>query len=262
MENRIERVFKQLRSEGRKAFVPYIMAGYPNLNATAWALKLLQDTGADIVELGVPFTDPVADGPVIQAAADEALKQGVTLKKVIQMVRHYRKEISLPIILMTYYNPVFKMGLEAFFKKAASAGVDGLIVPDLPPEEAGEFIATARKYHIATVFLLAPTSTKERIAHVVRASTGFIYYVSITGITGAKLAAIPAIKKALRGVRAYTEKPICVGFGVKTPEDARAIAEVADGVIVGSSIVKLMVDRPSALKSYLNSLREAIDEVV
>ncbi|RME66837.1 MAG: tryptophan synthase subunit alpha [Nitrospirae bacterium] len=262
MKNRIDERFLRLRGQGRKAFVPYIMAGYPDTEATFNALKLFNDIGADVVELGVPFTDPVADGPVIQAAADEALKKGVTLKRVLKMVKKARRTIEIPIVLMTYYNPVYKMGLESFFMQAHEAGVDGLIVPDLLPDEADDFIKLARGYNISTIFLLAPTSTEKRAKLVVNKSTGFIYYVSITGITGAALKGLSQIKRAVKKLRSMTDKPVCVGFGVKTPSDARAIAEVSDGVIVGSSIVRTMAENPEKLKEYVISLRKAIDEVV
>lgn len=262
MKNRIERRFLELKAEGRKAFVPYIMAGYPDTDATFMALKLFNETGADVVELGVPFTDPVADGPVIQSAADEALRRGITLRKVLKIVKRARRTLDIPIVLMTYYNPVFKMGLEAFFDEARDCGVDGLIVPDLPPDEADDLIKLSRAHNISTIFLLAPTSTEKRIRTVVKNSTGFIYYVSITGITGAALRGVPEIKRAVKKLKEMTDKPVCVGFGVKTPSDAKAIAEVSDGVIVGSSIVKTMTEGPDKLRDYVISLRKAIDEVV
>jgi len=259
MENRIDKTFKTLRQTSQKAFIPYIMAGYPSIDATLDTLKLLQDIKADIVELGVPFTDPVADGPVIQKASDQALRNGITLSKVLKILKRARRHIKLPVVLMSYYNPIFKMGLERFFKLAKESEMDGIIIPDLPPDEAGQLISLARSSAIATIFLLAPTSTEQRIKKVVKTSTGFIYYVSITGITGAKLSSIESIKHSIQRVRNFTDKPICVGFGIKTAAEAKKIASIADGVIVGSSIVKKMENNPDTLREYLISLKEAIN---
>lgn len=181
--NRIEKVFKKLKSQNKKAFIPYIMAGDPSLEKTKEIVLMFEECGADIVELGVPFTDPLADGHTIQRAAERALKNGVTLKKVVALVKNLRQKTKIPLVLMTYYNPVFKYGEERFIADAKDAGVDGAIIPDLPPDEAGGFTRRAKKASIASIFLLAPTSTDERIKKIASASTGFIYYVSITGIT-------------------------------------------------------------------------------
>ncbi len=256
--NRIENLFRELRQRGRKAFIPYIMAGDPSLRRTRELVLLLEGCGADIIELGVPFTDPLADGPVIQRAAERALRRGVTLRKVLQTVAGLRKKTSVPIVLMTYFNPVFRYGLEAFADDAFGAGVDGLIVPDLPPDEARDLIRVARRKGIATIFLLAPTSTEERIRLVSRATTGFVYYVSLTGITGAELPPDSEIVRMIKRIRAVTEKPIAVGFGVKRPEEAKAVAEAADGVVVGSSIVRMINEDAEGLQRYLRSLRRAI----
>jgi len=255
---RIESVFHDLKRRGRKAFIPYIMTGDPSLKKTEELVLLLEDCGADIIELGVPFTDPLADGPTIQMAAERAVRRGVTLRKVLAVVRRLRKKTSVPIVLMTYFNPVFKYGLEAFVDDASGAGVDGLIVPDLPPDEAGDLIRFARARDVSTVFLLAPTSTDERIGLVSRASTGFIYYVSITGITGAALSMDGAMKGMIKKIKSVSGKPVAVGFGVKSPEDAEAVAGISDGVIVGSSIVKMITDNDKGLERYLKSLRRAI----
>ncbi len=256
--NRIEEVFKRLKEKGKKAFIPYIMAGYPSEEDTFNALGLLEEIGADIVELGVPFTDPLADGPVIQAAASEALKNGITLKKVLGIVKKARRHHSIPIVLMTYYNPVFKYGLERFFVDAAKAGVDGMIVPDLPPDEADDFVALAKTHNIATIFLAAPTSTEDRIKLVCNKTTGFVYYVSITGITGSKLTITKEMQKMVSLIKRHTSKAVCIGFGVKKPSQAKEVAQIADGVIVGSSIVKMMASEPERLRKYLISLRKAI----
>jgi tryptophan synthase alpha chain len=254
----IQKTFKRLRREGKKAFIPYVMAGDPDLERTRDFVRLFEECGADIVELGVPFSDPLADGPTIQRASERALQNGVTLRKVIASVRSFRQEIRIPIVLMTYYNPIYKYGMELFVTDARDAGVDGVIIPDLPPDEASEFIRYAQKAHLNSIFLLAPTSNDERIKKVVKASTGFIYYVSITGITGAALLLDGSMEVLLSRIRKHTDKPIAVGFGVSTPEEASLVASVSDGVIVGSAIVKRLQNSPDELKQYLTGLRKAI----
>jgi tryptophan synthase alpha chain len=254
----IKERFRKLKARGKKAFIPYIMAGYPSLEDTKNGLILFEECGADIVELGVPFTDPLADGPIIQRASEMALLQGITLRKVIAFVRVLRPSIRVPLVLMTYYNPVFKYGEEAFVKDAKDAGVDGLIIPDLPPDEAGHLIQYARTESLDTIFLLAPTSNTERIKKVAKASRGFIYYVSVTGITGSRLLLDGSLEMFISGIRKYTDKPIAVGFGVSSPEEASSVSKVSDGVIVGSAIVKRLHESPGDLRGYLISLREAI----
>jgi len=254
----IQKTFRKLKREGKKAFIPYIMAGDPDLERTKDIVHLFEECGADIVELGVPFSDPLADGPTIQQASERALKNGVTLRKVVELVKRLSHEIRIPIVLMTYYNPVFKYGIELFISDAREAGIDGVIIPDLPPDEAAEFIILSKNSHLNTIFLLAPTSTEDRIKKVVKASTGFIYYVSITGITGSDLLLDGSMQVLISNIRKYTDKPIAVGFGVSTPEEASAVAKISDGVIVGSAIVKRLHNAPDELKQYLSSIREAI----
>jgi tryptophan synthase alpha chain len=256
--NRIEKVFKKLKTQNKKAFIPYIMAGDPSLEKTEEIVLMFEECGADIVELGVPFTDPLADGPTIQRAAERALKNGVTLKKIIALVKDLRLKTKIPLVLMTYYNPVFKYGEERFIADAKDAGIDGVIIPDLPPDEAGEFTRLAKNADVASIFLLAPTSTDERIKKVARASTGFIYYVSITGITGAQLLLDGSIEKSINGIRRITDKPVAVGFGVSTPDEAKAVAGVSDGVVIGSAIVKKAQLHLGELREFLLKLREAI----
>ncbi len=256
--NRIEQHLNKLIKQGKKAFIPYIMAGYPDQKTTEQVFSMLEDIGADVVELGVPFSDPLADGPVIQEAADIALKNGITLKKVLSILKGLRKSHTVPVVLMTYYNPVYKYGLRKFFKDASQSGVDGVIIPDLPPDEADELIEYSRKYQMATIFLAAPTSTDERLKLIAERSTGFVYYVSITGITGSKLEITKEMSSMIKKIKKYTKTAVCVGFGVKKPDEARKIAEIADGVIVGSSIVKQMTGDLKKLKSYLTKLRKAI----
>lgn len=258
MLTRIDKTFRRLRSKDKKAFIPYIMAGDPSLEKTKEVVLLFEECGADIVELGVPFSDPLADGPTIQRAAERALKNGVTLRSVIAFVKDMRKVTQVPMVLMTYFNPVFKYGTENFIKDAKDAGVDGVIIPDLPPDEAGDFIHLSKKAALNTIFLLAPTSTEDRIKKVSKASSGFIYYVSITGITGANISLDGSIDMSVSKIRGYTDKPVAVGFGVSTPEEASAVAGISDGVIVGSAIVKRLHESPEGLKNYLVGLREAI----
>jgi tryptophan synthase alpha chain len=255
---RISETFRRLMKKGGKAFIPYVTAGDPSLDKTAEMVHVLEECGADIIELGVPFSDPLADGPTIQRASERALKNGVTLRKVISLVRDLRQSTQVPLVLMTYFNPVFKYGVEDFVGNARVAGVDGVIIPDLPPDEAKNFIRLSRKASLDTIFLLAPTSTDERIRKVSKASSGFIYYVSMTGITGANLSLDGSMETLISSIRKFTDKPIAVGFGVSTPDEASMVSKLADGVIVGSAIVKRLHEAPDELKDYLASLREAI----
>lgn len=256
--NRIEKTFRNLKRKGRKAFIPYIMAGDPDLDKTREVILTFEEAGADIVELGIPFTDPLADGPTIQRAAERALRAGVTLRKVIGFVRGLRQLTQIPIVLMTYYNPVFKYGEERLVRDAVDSGVDGLIIPDLPPDEAGGLIKLSRKAGISTIFLLAPTSTEDRVKKIAKASTGFIYYVSITGITGARLEINESLADSIKNIRAITDKPLCIGFGVSNPEEASRMSAIADGVIVGSAIVKILRESPERLEEFVRRLRKAI----
>lgn len=258
MTTRIGETFKKIKRKGGKAFIPYIMAGHPSLEITKNIVLLFEECGADIIELGVPFTDPLADGPIIQRASESALQEGMTLKKVITFVKDLRQSTQIPLVLMTYYNPVFKYGEKMFVKDAKDAGVDGLIIPDLPPDEAVNLIRSSKKVSLDTIFLLAPTSTPERIKKVAKASRGFIYYVPVTGITGSKLLLDGSIELYISEIRKYTDKPVAVGFGVSTPEEASAVSRVSDGVIVGSAIVKRLHEPYEDLRRYLVSLREAI----
>lgn len=256
--NRIEKTFKKLKAQDKKAFIPYIMAGDPSTGGTIETVLLLEKCGADIIEIGVPFTDPLADGPTIQRAAERALKAGVTLRKVISLVAELREATQIPVVLMTYYNPVFKYGEERFVADAVNAGADGVIIPDLPPDEAQAIIKTSKRKGLATVFLLAPTSTYDRIRLAAKASRGFIYYVPITGITGASLLLDDSIKESVNNIKNVSDKPVAVGFGISGPAEARAIAAIADGVIVGSAIVKKFHEQPEEVEKFIKSLREAI----
>ncbi|HXX57282.1 MAG TPA: tryptophan synthase subunit alpha [Thermodesulfovibrionales bacterium] len=256
--NRIEATFKKLRRQHKKAFIPYIMAGDPSPEKTRETVLLFARCGADLVELGVPFTDPLADGPTIQRAAERALQAAVTLRTVIGLVRELRKDTEIPLILMTYYNPVYKYGDAMFVRDAVEAGVDGVIIPDLPVDEAGDLMRLSKEAGLATIFLLAPTSTEDRMKKAAKASQGFIYYVSMTGITGSRLSVDASLKESLEAVRRLTKKPVAVGFGISTPEEAVSVAEFADGIIVGSALVKRLHEAPEGLEEFVLELRRAI----
>jgi tryptophan synthase alpha chain len=255
---RISNRFRKLKREGKKALIFYTMAGAPSLEKTKETVLLFEHCGADIVELGVPFSDPLADGPTIQRASERAINNGVTLRNVIGLVKELRQVTGIPLVLMTYFNPVFRYGTVNFIKDAVNAGADGVIIPDLPPDEAEDFIKLSKEHRFDTVFLLAPTSTDKRIRTVTRASSGFIYYVSITGITGSGLLLDGSMEMLISQIRKYTKKPVAAGFGVSTPEDAAAVSKIADGVIVGSAIVSRLHTDPEGLKDYLLSLRSAV----
>ncbi len=257
-ESKITVTFNKLKEENKKAFIPYIMAGDPSLEKTKEIVLLLEECGADIVELGVPFTDPLADGPVIQRAAERSLKKRVTLRRVIKTVSLIRKKTDIPIVLMTYFNPIFKYGTELFINDAYNAGVNGVIIPDLPPDEERGFIELSHNTGLDTIYLLAPNSTEDRIELVTRVSTGFIYYVSLTGITGSKIKINTLMRGMINKIKSVTEKPVAVGFGVKNYRDAKEISKMADGIIVGSSIVKMIHENYDGLEKHLKSLRKAI----
>jgi len=240
--NRIDSMFGQLRQANRKAFIPYITAGDPTLEKTTEIVVALERSGADLIELGVPFSDPLADGPTIQAASQRALKHRVSLGNVFDTVVEMRKQTQIPIILFTYFNPVFKYGIERFVDSAVDSGVDGALVLDLPPEEAGDYTDLMRDRELATVFLLAPTSSEERIEFVSKKSTGFVYYVSRTGVTGVRDKVEEAVKPVVEKIRGFTSKPVAVGFGISTRSQAHEVAQYADAVVVGSAIVQVIGD--------------------
>ena len=238
-ETRIDETFRNLKKEGRAGFVAFITAGDPDLETSIKILNGLPDAGADIIELGMPFSDPMADGPAIQASSLRALNSGQTMIKTLGMVADFRVSNSTtPIILMGYYNPIYSYGVEKFLTDAKKAGVDGLIIVDLPPEEETELCLPALNVGINFIYLTAPTSSDERLPAVLRHASGFVYYVSITGITGTKKAAVGDIEKSIARIRAGSDLPIAVGFGISTPQDVADVARVADGVVVGSALVK------------------------
>jgi tryptophan synthase alpha chain len=237
-ESRLDRTFQRLKAAHEKALITYLMAGDPGLAETEQLVVELEKAGADIIELGVPFSDPIADGPVIQQASERALRSGTTLRGVLSMVERVRVHSEVPLVLMAYYNSIHAFGPERFCREAVAAGVDGLIVPDMPPDEAGPLKGPAATFGLQLIFLLAPTSTRERRAFVAGQSHGFVYYVSLTGITGAKLGKVAQIGQNVEQIRKISKTPIAVGFGITTPEDAAEVSAIADGVIVGSAIVK------------------------
>ena len=235
---RIDETFKRLKARGEKALIPFITAGDPDLATTRDLALTMVARGADLLELGIPFSDPLADGPTIQAASNRAVKNGVHLADVLKLAGELRRETDLPLILMGYYNPILQYGLERTASEAAARGVDGFIIPDLPPEEAGPWRAAATQAGVDAIFLAAPTSGAARIKHLGKITQGFLYYVSVTGITGARTALPPDLAAALTEVRALVKCPLAVGFGISTPEQVANLAPYVDGVVVGSAIVQ------------------------
>ena len=235
---RIDATFKRLKARGEKALIPFITAGDPDLPTTrALALEMAR-RGADVLELGIPFSDPLADGPTIQAASTRAVQGGVHLPEVLALAGKLRAEMEIPLVLMGYYNPILQYGLEKTAKNAAALGVDGFIIPDLPLEEAGPWRRAAARAGVAAIFLAAPTSGPERIRKAGHLTRGFLYYVSVTGITGARTELPPDLVAALQEVRSLVKCPLAVGFGISTPEQVRWLAPFVDGVVVGSAIVQ------------------------
>lgn len=256
MTTRIDTRFAELKAEGRAAFVTFVMAGDPDLATSLEIIKALPKAGADIIEIGMPFTDPMADGPAIQAAGLRALKSGTTLKKTLQVVRDFRKDdAKTPIVLMGYYNPIYIYGVDAFLVDAKSAGVDGLIIVDLPPEEDTELCIPAMKAGLNFIRLATPTTDDKRLPAVLANTSGFVYYVSITGITGSASADTTQVSAAVARIKRHTQLPVCVGFGIRTPEAAAGIAQAANGAVVGSALI-------DALRASLDSEGRATAKTV
>lgn len=262
--SKIKALFGRLRREGRTALIPYITIGYPSPEDTPTLVRAMEESGADIIELGIPFSDPLADGTTIQRATESALKQGVSVDRCLRVAEELRQTgLKIPLIFMGYYNPIFRYEERSFCVACREVGVDGLIVPDLPPEEAATMSQACRTNGLDLIFLLAPTSTQKRIAKVAKLTTGFIYLVSLTGITGVRERLNPHLETFVQRVRAFTAKPLAVGFGISTPEQAALVSRLADGVIVGSALVDLAgsSENPAAAVSDLvKSLRQALDE--
>lgn len=261
--NRIDERFHQLKESGERALMPYLTAGDPDLATTRSLILEFERRGADLIEIGVPFSDPLADGVTIQRASQRSLAGGTTLSRILDMVGELRADCRLPLLLMSYVNPIFHFGYARFAKEAAAAGVDGLIVPDLPPEEAAELIEATAAHNLHTVFLIAPTSRPERVRTIAAASKGFIYYVSLRGVTGARSGLSEDLDASLQMIRAETDLPLAVGFGISTAEQVRMVPMTADGVIVGSAIVSLLeqtAGQPDQLKcagEFVASLKAA-----
>ena len=264
--NRITNCFKKIKNEKRKALVVFITAGDPDLEETKSILDVIDDSGADIIELGVPFSDPLADGPIIQAASLRSLKSGTTLKKIISLVQEIRKTRDLPIVLMTSFNPVFVYGEQQFVEDAVFVGVDGVIIPDLPPEEAAEFSVYAEKKGLDVIHLLAPTSPDERIRMVAKKGRGFIYYISLTGTTGVRVQLAEGLGDKVASIKQSSDIPVLIGFGISNPDLAREATKFSDGVIVGSAVVKLIesnsdpIQRNKKLTEFISSIKQAISD--
>lgn len=247
---------------GKKTLIAYVTVGYPSIEATLKIVPLLAKNGCDIVELGVPFSDPLADGPTIQKASFYALRNGVTMKLCIDVARQLRQKVEIPLVLMSYFNPVYKYGCEGFCSDSADAGIGGLIIPDLPPEEGSELEAATIKNNLDLIYLLAPTSNESRIKLVAKKSRGFIYLVSVTGTTGARESLPSGLDTFVAKVRQTAEQPLCIGFGISTPQQARQIAAIADGIIVGSRIIQLMEtsdENFNPVQDFVHELRNALD---
>ncbi len=238
--SRIESTFENLKQKNQKALVTFVTAGDPNLATTEKLVLEMAKAGADLIELGIPFSDPMADGPVLQRASERALQKKTTLPLIFSLVEKIRKKSQIPLILMGYYNPILQWGCEKFCKQAAKAGVDGLIVVDLPPEESQELDGFAKKYGLNLIYLLAPTSDDSRIQEIRLHASGFVYYVSMTGVTGGKIADPKSISSHVQKIRKRLKLPVCVGFGIQTPEQARGLSHAGDGVVVGSALVSLL----------------------
>jgi tryptophan synthase alpha chain len=265
MKNKIECKFRALRREGRKAFVAYLTAGDPDLETTARLVSALEAAGVDILEIGVPFSDPTADGPAIQAASERALRRGTTLPQILAMVAGIRRKSGIPIVLFGYYNPILSYGPERFAADAAGAGADGILVVDLPPEESEELRRHTDPAGLAFVTLVAPTTDPARARKILRGAAGFVYFISVTGVTGTAAPRPEDVRKEVERIRKMTTLPVAVGFGISTPGQAAAIAPLADGIVVGSALVRLIAEKTGspdmipAVSSFAEAIRRAID---
>lgn len=262
MNNRIKATFDKCANENRAALVTYIMAGDPNIETSQKIINGLPSAGADIIELGMAFSDPMADGPVIEAAAHRALNSGLTIEKTLNMVEEFRQNDKItPIVLMGYYNPIYILGVEKFLKRAKQVGIDGLIIVDLPSEEDEELCLPALKKEISFIRLTTPTTKKERLKKVLKNSSGFIYYVSMTGITGANIVDYDKVGLAVENIKSHTDLPVAVGFGIKTATDAQKIGQYADGVVVGTALVKAIENSLENNKATKNSVNAILNIV-
>ncbi len=261
--SRIDSAFERLREKGKAALIPFVMAGAPDLQATEALVFKMAESGADLIEIGVPFSDPLADGPTIQSASQQALKHGVNLREIFLLLRKLNG-IPAPLILMTYFNPVLQYGLRVFVDHCKESGIDGVIIPDLPPEEATTWVKEARSVDLDTIFMTAPTSTSERIRSVGHLSRGFIYHVSVAGVTGIRKELSGGLERDVRRVKENSRKPVAVGFGISTPGQAREVSRFADGIIVGSAIIRIMgeshhsTDGITRVGDFVSCLEEAL----
>lgn len=264
MTLKIQEAFAAAKKDGRRAFIPYVTGGFPDRAACLELILALDQAGADIIEIGVPFSDPLADGPTIQHSSKLALDSGVTPESVLEMTAQVSGQVNAPLVIMTYYNPVLKLGHERFAAMVREAGAAGVIVPDLTPEEADSWVEAAWKHDLDTIFMAAPTTTKERLDAVVEKCRGFLYYVSITGVTGAGLDISPELLSGLKLAQEKASVPVAVGFGVSTPAQAQALARVCEGVIVGSAIIRLIQENPArpdqvrAVKEFAENMRQGL----
>lgn len=259
--SRIDLVFKQ---KNRKALIAYVTVGYPSIEATLKIVPILEKCGCDVVELGIPFSDPMADGATIQRASFKALENGVNTKLCLETAKKLSKKVIIPLVFMTYYNPVYSYGLKKFCRDCAKSGVDGLIIPDLPPEEGDGLGKLSDKSGVDLIYLLAPTSTDERIRLVGNKSRGFIYLVSIAGVTGARNRLPSGLGKFIARVKRIAKRPVCVGFGISTPEQAGQIAKTADGVIIGSKLIQLIETDDKVMtktQAFITDTRKALDKI-
>lgn len=264
--NRVREKLEELSAKGKKALIPFLVAGAPSLTYTRRLIPLLAEQGADLIEIGVPFSDPLADGPVIQAAAQQALEEGFRLSHLFQVVAEVRAEVSVPLVVLIYYNLLLQYGVEDFIREASRVGINGLVIPDLPPEEAGELLEAASAFEVAVNFLVTPTTSSRRAKMIAKHSTGFIYLVSVRGVTGERTAFSWELPDLIKRVQDQAGQPVAVGFGISGPEQAKEIAALADGVIVGSAVVKRITKEPfevvaTRVGKFIRELRKAIDGV-
>jgi tryptophan synthase alpha chain len=259
----IEDVFTAVQQQGRAALMPYFTLGFPDPETSLAVVQAVANAGADLIELGVPFSDPLADGPTVQHSTQVALEQGMTVQRCLEMTAELRRRgVSLPLLLMGYYNPILAYGVGRFVEQAVFAGADGLIIPDLPPDEAGDLKTACQAHNLALVFLLAPTTTPQRTVEVASQTSGFLYLVSLTGVTGARSSLPADLQSFVQRVRRSAKTPLAVGFGISTPEQAQAVGEMADGVIVGSALVRVVeeADHPAqAAGAFVTRLRHALE---
>jgi tryptophan synthase alpha chain len=259
--SRIDTAFKKLAESGAKGFVPYITAGDPTAGMTVALVRMLDEVGAAVVELGVPFSDPLADGVVNQEAAQRALAGGMSLRGVLDIVREVRTSSEIPIVLFTYFNPVFKYGLEAFAADARDAGVDGVLAVDLPPEESGAYKSLMDDAGISTIYLIAPTSTEDRVRLIAEQATGFIYYVSRTGVTGVRATIDDSVRPMVETIKQHTDKPVAVGFGISSGTQAAEIAACADAVVVGSALVRIVGECAGSAET-VSKVRKVAEDIM